>query len=410
MRLALLEADVNYNVVKAFIDTTRERCLGKEVMASLTPGQQVIKIVHEQMIELLGTRWTDIRLSAVPPSVLMLVGLQGSGKTTTAGKLALKFKEEGKNPGMVPADIYRPAAIEQVIKLGQQIQVDTYMPSKGQNPVNICEESIRWASDNSIDTLIIDTAGRLHINQQLMDELREIKKAASPSEVIFVADAMSGQEAVNVAQSFHDQLGIDSVILTKLDGDARGGAALSIRAVVGVPIKYVGVGEKLDKLEPFHPERMASRILGMGDVLSLIEKAQRTFEEKEARKLERKLREEEFTLEDFRDQLRQIRKMGSIEEILDLIPGMGKIKGMKTFMPKDADIARIEAIINSMTPEERRNYRIIDGSRRRRIAMGSGTTVQEVNKLLKNFSQTRKMLKKMKKGGLKGIARGLLNF
>ncbi len=410
VRMALLEADVHFRVVKSFIESVRERAVGDEVMASLTPAQQVIKIVHQELVTLMGTKEHQIKLSGPSPIPIMLVGLHGCGKTTTAAKLAKLLKENGRVPYLVPADTYRPAAIEQLHKLATQIQVDFYEPSQGERPFTICQQARDFAGRRSYDTLLIDTAGRLHIDEVLMNELRQIRGAISPKEILLVADAMTGQDAVNIAKSFNDELGIDGVILTKMDGDARGGAALSIRAVTGKPIAYIGVGEKIEAIEVFHPDRMASRILGMGDVLSLIEKAQAAFDVKKAEELERKVRKAEFTLEDFRDQLGQVRKMGSLEGLLQMVPGFTKLKGMVSFDGAEKELVKIEAIINSMTPRERRNHAILNGKRRLRIAKGSGTTVQDVNRLLKQYVMTRKMLGKMKKGRMSGLAKGAFPF
>jgi len=410
VRMALLEADVHFRVVKSFIESVRERAVGEEVMASLTPAQQVIKIVHQELVTLMGTKEYKIKLSGHLPVPIMLVGLHGCGKTTTAAKLAKLLKEKGRVPYMVPADIYRPAAIEQLQKLATQIQVDFYGPSQGENPFTICQQARDTAGRRGYDTLLIDTAGRLHIDEVLMNELRQIKGAISPKEILLVADAMTGQDAVNIAKSFNDELGIDGVILTKMDGDARGGAALSIRAVTGKPIAYIGLGEKIEAIEVFHPDRMASRILGMGDVLSLIEKAQAAFDVKEAEEIERKIRKAEFTLEDFRDQLGQVRKMGSLEGLLQMVPGFNKLKGMASFHGAEKELVKIEAIINSMTLQERRNHTILNGKRRLRIAKGSGTTVQDVNRLLKQYVMTRKMLGKMKKGRMSGLPKGAFPF
>jgi signal recognition particle subunit SRP54 len=379
-------------------------------MASLTPAQQVIKIVHQELVTLMGTEEHQIKLSGSPPNPIMLVGLHGCGKTTTAAKLARLLKGKGRVPCMVPADVYRAAAIEQLQTLASQIQVDFYEPQSGESPLTICQNARSHAVRRGDDSLLIDTAGRLHIDDALMNELRQIKGAISPREILLVADAMTGQDAVNIAKSFNEQLGIDGVILTKMDGDARGGAALSIRAVTGKPITYIGVGEKIDAIEVFHPDRMASRILGMGDVLSLIERAQATLDEKQAKELERKVRKAEFTLEDFRDQLGQVRKMGSLENLFKMIPGMNKLKGIGSFQVAEKELVRIEAIINSMTPQERRNHAIINGKRRLRIARGSGTTVQDVNRLLKQYVMTRKMLGRMTKGRMTSMPRGILPF
>ena len=402
VRLALLEADVNYKVAKTFVEGIRERALGQEVMASLTPGQQVVKIVHDELVALLGGEAPRLELSGKIPVVLMLVGLQGSGKTTTTAKLALRLKKQGRQPYVVPADTQRPAAIEQLRRLGAEIGVDVHPTQPQQNPVAIASEALAVASAKGHDLVLIDTAGRLHVDEPLMAELQAIRADTRPSEVLLVADAMTGQDAVQVAQNFNEALDLTGVILTKVEGDARGGAALSMRTVINKPIKFLGVGEKLDALEVFHPDRLASRILGMGDVLTLIEKAQEAFDSDQAQELERKLRKETFTLEDFRDQLRQVRKMGSLEQIMGMIPGLNKIKGMKEMQPDEKEVNRIEAIINSMTPAERANHNLIDGSRRRRIAKGSGTTVQDVNRLLKNFAMTQKMMKKMMQPGKKG--------
>jgi signal recognition particle subunit SRP54 len=407
VRMALLEADVHFRVAKDFVESVRERAIGEEVMATLTPAQQVIKIVHQQLVTLMGTEQREIKFSGPSPIPVMLVGLHGCGKTTTAAKLARLFKERGRVPYMVPADVYRPAAKEQLYTLASQVQVDFYEPKPGETPLTICQEARNTAVKRGYDTLLIDTAGRLHIDEILMNELRQIRGAVLPREILLVADAMTGQDAVNMAKSFNDQLGIDGVILTKMDGDARGGAALSIRAVTGKPITYIGVGEKIDAIEVFYPDRMASRILGMGDMLSLIEKAQAAFDEKKAKELERKVRRAEFTLEDFRDQLGQLRKMGSLESLFQMIPGFHKFKGMGSFHIADKELVRIEAIINSMTPQERRNHTIINGKRRLRIARGSGTTVQDVNRLLKQFAVTRKMFGKMRKGRISGLPKGI---
>ncbi|MBT8370928.1 MAG: signal recognition particle protein [Deltaproteobacteria bacterium] len=410
VRMALLEADVHYRVTKRFVAEVKERALGREVLGSLTPGQQVIKIVNEDLTKLMGSRNEDLNLSGSSPVSLMLVGLQGSGKTTTAGKLAVFLRKKGKNPFLVPADVYRPAAIDQLKKLGEQLDVPVFSSSVDMDPVRICREAKTVAHRQGCDTLLLDTAGRLHIDEELMDELSRINDAVKPSDILLVADAMTGQDAVNIAKAFNDALNIGGVILTKMDGDARGGAALSIREITGKPIKFIGVGEKLNELEPFHPDRLASSILGMGDVLTLIEKAQETVDEKKAAELEKKLRKSQFTLEDFRDQMVQIRKMGSLGDIMKMIPGMGKIKQMKNLDVDENEFVRIEAIINSMTPKERRQHTIINGSRRKRIAKGSGTRVQDVNRLLKNYSQLLKMLKKFNKGGMRGMQRGMLPF
>ena len=410
VRMALLEADVHYRVVKKLIADIKERALGKEVMASLTPGQQVIKIVNDELTELMWGRLADLKLSGPFPPSIMLVGLQGSGKTTTAGKLAALLRKEGRKPYLVPADIYRPAAIEQLQKLGDQLAVPVFPSSKEMEPVQICQEARTIAHKEGLDTLLLDTAGRLHIDEGLMDELCRIRDTVQPSDILLVADAMTGQDAVNIAKSFDDALDIGGVILTKMDGDARGGAALSIKSITNKPIKFIGVGEKLGDLEPFHPDRMSSRILGMGDVLTMIEKAQSVVDEQKAAELEKKLRKSEFTLEDFRDQMVQIRKMGSLSDIISLIPGMSTNKHLKNLEVDEKEFVKIEAIINSMTPQERSQHALIKGSRRKRIAQGSGTSVQDINKLLKNYSQVLKMIKKINKGGMRGLGRGMLPF
>ncbi|MBW1976047.1 MAG: signal recognition particle protein [Deltaproteobacteria bacterium] len=418
VRLALLEADVNYGVVKNFISRVRERALGQEVMASLTPGQQVIKIVHEELIELLGGSAVPLNLSAPSPAVIMIVGLQGSGKTTTAAKLALKLKKEKRSPYLVPADIYRPAAIKQLRILAEQAGVSFYEASTHQKPEDIVKKALDHAKTIKSDTVIVDTAGRLHIDEELMEELVRLKSILSPAEILLVADAMTGQEAVKISQEFHEKLGLTGVVLSKLDGDARGGAALSIRAVTGCPIKLVGTGEKLDDLETFHPDRMSSRILGMGDVLTVIEKAQEAINEEDAERLVKKLQDDTFTLEDFRDQLRQIKKLGSLEQILSMLPGMGMLKELKNMQVDTKELVKVEAIINSMTKEERRNPSILNASRKRRIARGSGTTVQDINRLLKGYEQARKMMKqitgttkrKAKKGKKKRKKRAFFPF
>jgi len=410
VRMALLEADVHFRVVKQFIADTKTRALGQEVLASLTPGQQIIKIVNEQLTELMGSRHEALDLKGSRPVAVMLVGLQGSGKTTTAGKLAVYLRDNGHKPYLVPADVYRPAAIDQLTKLGEQLSVPVFASQADMDPVDICLEARVAAQMAGCDTLLLDTAGRLHIDETLMAELGRIKDAVKPSDTLLVADAMTGQDAVNIAQSFNDVLDIGGIVLTKTDGDARGGAALSIKAVTGKPIKFVGTGEKLTQLEAFHPDRMASTILGMGDVLTLIEKAQAVVDEKKAAELEKKLRKSQFTLEDFRDQLVQVRKMGSLSDLLQMIPGMSKVKQMKHLDVDDGELVKIEAIINSMTRKERHHHAIINGSRRKRIAKGSGTRVQDVNSLLKNYTQVMKMMKKMNKSGMRGLGRGMLPF
>jgi len=411
VRIALLEADVNFKVVKDFIQSVQERAIGHEVVTSLTPAQQLVKIVKEEMTTLMGGEEQKIHLSGSPPVPIMLVGLHGCGKTTTAGKLARYFQEKKKRPYLIPADVYRPAAIEQLQKLGEELRIDFYRPDATQTPLDICLKGRDFALKGGYDLMLIDTAGRLHIDEALMLELREIKTQIKPKEILLVADAMTGQDAVNIAKNFNERLGIDGIILTKMDGDARGGAALSIKSVTQKSIKFIGTGEKLDALEAFHPDRMASRILGMGDVLTLIEKAEAAIDERKAKELEKKIRKDSFTLEDFRDQLQQVRKMGSLESILGMIPGLPK--KMKAAGGLDFDekgLIRVEAIINSMTPKERANYMIIDGSRRLRIARGSGTSVQEINQLLKRYAQARKMMKQFTKMGEKGLGRGRVPF
>ena len=410
VRMALLEADVHYRVTKHFISEVKERALGQEVLASLTPAQQVIKIVNEELTELMGSQNEDLNLSGPSPVAVMLVGLQGSGKTTTAGKLSVFLRKKGRKPFLVPADVYRPAAIDQLKKLGQQLEVPVFSSSTDMDPVDICKQAKTAAHQQGCDTLLLDTAGRLHIDEELMAELSRIKDTVKPADILLVADAMTGQDAVNIAESFNETLDIGGVVLTKMDGDARGGAALSIKEITGKPIKFIGVGEKLSELEPFHPDRLASSILGMGDVLTLIEKAQDAVDEKKAAELEKKLKKSEFTLEDFRDQMVQVRKMGSLGDIMKMIPGMGKLKQMKNLDVDEKEFVRIEAIINSMTPRERRQHTLINGSRRKRIAKGSGTRVQDVNRLLKNYTQLLKMLKKLSKGGMNGIPKGMLPF
>ncbi len=392
VRLALLEADVNFKVVKDFIKTVKERAIGGEVMESLTPGQQVIKIVNQELTNLMGEKEVKLDFSS-NPTIILMCGLQGAGKTTTTGKLALNLKKQNKRPLLVACDVYRPAAIKQLEVVGDRVGVPVFSMGDKEDPVNIAKASVEHGKKHGNDVIIIDTAGRLHIDEDLMDEIKNIYEAVNPSEVLLVLDAMTGQDAVNVADSFNKLLGISGVILTKLDGDARGGAALSIRAVTQKPIKFVGMGEKLDELEAFYPERMASRILGMGDVLTLIERAQSSIDEKKAMELERKIRTQQFTFDDFLDQLEQMKSMGPIDQLMGMIPGVDA-KALKGLDINDKDISRIEAIIKSMTKKERDNPDIIDSSRRKRIAKGSGNTVQEVNKLLKQFKETKKMMKK----------------
>ncbi|MBL0225406.1 MAG: signal recognition particle protein [Geobacteraceae bacterium] len=409
VRLALLEADVNFKVVKDFVESVRTKAIGVEVLGSLSPGQQIIRIVHDELVLVMGGGSDNaLDLAAKPPVALMMVGLQGAGKTTTCGKLGRHLKGLKRRPLLVPADVYRPAAIDQLTTVGRQLGLEVFNSSADQKPVDICIAAMKYAELNGYDTVILDTAGRHQIDDFLMNELAEIKAATQPREILFVADAMTGQEAVNVAVGFNELLDITGVILTKLDGDAKGGAALSIKAVTGKPVKFVGLGEKLDALEVFHPDRLVSRILGMGDVLSLVEKAQSVFDEKEAARLQQKLKKNQFDLEDFLAQMQQIRKMGSMESIMGMIPGMGKMmKQMKGAQPSEKDMVRIEAIIRSMTPGERANHGIINGSRRLRIAKGSGTSVPEVNQLLKRFTEAQKVVKQLQKLGPKGLLKGM---
>lgn len=398
VRMALLEADVNYKVVKKFIDDIQQRAIGKEVHDSLTPGQQVVHIVNQELTALMGGSRRDLILTGRSPFVILLIGLQGSGKTTTAAKLAVHLRKLGRKPYLVPADIYRPAAIEQLKKLGAQINIPVYPTDTGLKPDDICLSAMSKAGAAGSDVLILDTAGRLHIDEDLMDELARIKKKTNPNEILLVADSMTGQDAVNVARQFDDILDVTGIILTKMEGDARGGAALSMKAVTNKPIKFIGTGEKLDALEPFFPERMASRILGMGDVLSFIEKAEQEFNHKEALDLEKKLKKRKFDLEDFQKQLGYLKKLGSMEQILGMLPGVGQLNQLKKLKPDEKELVKIEAIISSMTREERADYRIINGSRRKRISKGSGTKVEDVNRLLKNFAMTKRMMEQFAGG------------
>jgi signal recognition particle subunit SRP54 len=393
VRLALLEADVNFKVVRSFLEKVRERAIGRDVLESLTPGQQVVKVVHDELTALMGGTAARLRAANQPPSVFMLVGLQGSGKTTTAGKLARLLKSQGQRPLLVAADLQRPAAQEQLATLGKSIGVDVYRGAQASSPVAVCREAVSQARARLLDPVILDTAGRLHIDEALMRELSAIKAEVMPAEILMVADAMTGQDAVNSATAFHQALALTGYILTKLDGDTRGGAALSIRAVTGAPIKFAGVGEKLDALEVFHPDRLASRILGMGDILSLVERAEQAVDAKQAEKLQKKLKAQSFTLEDFRDQLRPL------DQLVAMIPGMSRIKGLPDSTEQERELKRVEAIIDSMTPRERQRPEIIDGSRRRRIAGGSGTDVQDVNRLLKQFAEIQKLMRQMLQGG-----------
>ena len=405
IRRALLEADVNYKVVKDFIATVQEKAVGEEVLHSVTPGQMIVKIVHDELVRLLGNTTAQLKTAGIPPTIIMLCGLQGSGKTTFAAKLANHLRKSGRKPMLVAADVYRPAAIEQLRILGRGLSIPVYDEGTG-DPVKIAFNAISASRNQFCDTVILDTAGRLHIDENMMDELARIKTRVRPHEILFVADGMTGQDAVNTAKEFAGKLDFDGVVLTKMDGDARGGAALSIRSVTGKPIKFIGVGEKTDDVEIFHPDRIASRILGMGDVVTLVEKAQDTIDKEKAEKLEKKLRKAEFDLEDFLDQLQQIKKMGSLESILKMIPGVGRQLGNAQI--DDRGLVRVEAIINSMTRDERRNPRILNGSRRKRIAAGSGTRVQDVNRLMNQFQQMKKMLKQFK--GKPGRGMGKMPF
>jgi signal recognition particle subunit SRP54 len=407
VRLALLEADVNFKVVKDFIGRVQERAVGQEILSSLTPGQQVIKIVHEELAALLGGTQAKLHLSPNPPTVIMMIGLQGSGKTTTAGKLARNFKKDGRRVLLVPADTRRPAAVQQLVTLAKQLGVDAYATEE-KDPVVICSSAVKHAASSLYEVVILDTAGRLQIDEPLMEELRRIKAGVKPHETLFVADAMTGQEAVNIAEKFNASVGFDGVVLTKLDGDARGGAALSVRAVTGKPLKFAGVGEKLDALEPFHPDRMASRILGMGDMLSLIEKAQETVDQEEALKLAKKLKKNSFDLDDFRTQLKQVKKLGGLEQIMGMVPGLNKMK-LPDAQDNEKELTKVDAIISSMTVKERTDYTIINGSRRSRIAKGSGTQVQDVNRLLKQFADMRRMMKAMTGGKMGKMGKMLSN-
>jgi signal recognition particle subunit SRP54 len=398
IRLALLEADVNFKVVKDFIAKIKEKALGQGVMKSLTPGQQVVKIVRDELVELLGSEAAPIQHAKVPPTVILMVGLQGSGKTTTTGKVALWLNKNGHRPLTVSTDVYRPAAIEQLSVIAKAVSIPVFAPDGLNDAVERARGALTHARNTGYDTLLVDTAGRLHVDEALMNELERMKQLLEPKEILLVADAMTGQDAVNSAGQFDERLSLTGVILTKMDGDARGGAALSIKSVTGKPIKFIGVGEKYEALETFHPDRMAGRILGMGDVLSLIEKAEETVDEENAELMLEKLRRDQFTLEDFRDQLRQVRRLGPLEQIMGMLPQVGPFKGMDKLKVDEKQLGHVEAIINSMTPRERENYKIIDGSRRKRIAQGSGRPVYEVNRLLKQYMQARKMMKRVGKG------------
>ncbi|MBP2027817.1 signal recognition particle subunit SRP54 [Acetoanaerobium pronyense] len=408
VKLALLEADVHYKVVKDFVKKVKERSIGAEVLESLTPGQQVIKIVNEELSELMGGVQSKLNLSSKPPTVIMLVGLQGAGKTTTAGKLALNLKKQGKQPMLIACDIYRPAAIKQLEVVSEKAGAVFFSDEGNKDAVDIAKKGLEKAKTLGYDIVIVDTAGRLHIDENLMEELSSIKKNVKPHEILLVVDSMTGQDAVNIAQSFDDTLGIDGVILTKLDGDTRGGAALSIKAVTQKPIKFAAIGEKLEDLEPFYPDRMASRILGMGDVLSLIEKAQGAFDEKSAKAMQDKIKSSDFTFDDFLEQMQQVKKMGPLKDLIQMIPGVSQMKGIKDIDIDDKELVRVEAIIQSMTKQERQNPSIINASRRKRIAKGSGNEVSQVNRLLKQFEESKKMMKQftqmnksMKKGKMK---------
>ncbi len=409
IRMALLEADVNFRVVKQLIENIKQKAMGEEVLTSLSPTQQVIKIVHEELIKILGSHESKLRFANEPPSVFLIVGLQGSGKTTTTGKLARWLSKNGHRPMMVSVDVYRPAAREQLKVIARDINQPIYEGAGETQPLELAKSARRESANTGRDVLLVDTAGRLHIDDQLMTELQQLKEQFTPVEILFIADAMTGQDAVKSADEFHKRLGITGVVLTKMDGDARGGAALSIRHVTGQPLKFVGVGERFDALEPFHPDRAANRILGMGDVLSLIEKASEAIDQKKAVEMQRKLIENEFTLEDFRDQLRQIRKLGPLQSLLGMMPKVGILKELKDVKVDENEINRVVAIIDSMTPHERYNHMIINGSRRRRIARGSGTSVQEVNQLLKQYSQARKMMKTFS-GGMLGKKMGKMKL
>ncbi len=407
IRMSLLEADVNFKVVKSFMDRVKEKALGQEVMGSISPGQQFVKVVHDELVNVLGGETEELVVRG-KPGVIFLVGLQGTGKTTTAGKLAKHIRAKyAKRPGLIPADVYRPAAIDQLKTLGKQNDVLVFDSKPTQKPEEILEQAKKWAEENMIDVVIVDTAGRLQIDEDLMGELQRLKGIWEPKEVLLVADAMLGQQSVNVAEGFHQRLGLTGLVLTKVDGDARGGAALSIRQATGVPIKFLGVGEKSDALEVFHPDRLASRILDMGDVLSLVEKAQEVIDEKSARESAKKIAKNQFTVEDFLKQLQMMKKMGGMESLLGMLPGMGQMmKQMKDMAPPDKEVKKIEAIIQSMTKKERADHRILNGSRRLRIANGSGTQVSDVNKFIKQFEQSQKMMSQLMKMGLGGGGRG----
>ena len=405
VRRALLDADVHFRVARDFVEAVRTKATGQEILTSVTPGQQIVKIIHEEMVTLLGTSRVDIAESQTPPTVILVAGLQGSGKTTFSGKLARWLITKGRLPLLIAADIYRPAAIDQLELLGRQIEVPVYVDRDSRDAVQIARDGVRHAQKNIRDTVIIDTAGRLHVDEEMMREVEAVRDAVRPHETLFVVDAMTGQDAVNTAKAFHDRLQFDGIVLTKLDGDSRGGAALSIRSIVQKPIKFMGVGEKLDALEPFHPDRMASRILGMGDIVSLVEKAQEVFDQDQAVALSAKLRSSSFTFDDFLAQLREIRKMGPMDQVMQMIPGMNRLQG--NVKVDEKELARVEAIILSMTRLERERPAVINGSRRRRIASGSGTSVQEVNRLLKQFDEMQRMMKKLGRGGMRRGLQGM---
>ncbi|CDE25257.1 signal recognition particle protein [Clostridium sp. CAG:440] len=406
VKLALLEADVNYKIVKEFISTIQEKALGQDVMKSLTPGQQVVKIVKDELVNLLGEKESKVNFTPNPPTIVMLVGLQGSGKTTTAGKLANLFRKQGKKPLLVACDIYRPAAIKQLQVVGAQLNIPVYSNENSKDVVQISKQAINVAMSKLNDVIILDTAGRLQIDEALMQELQNVKNGVHPHETLLVVDSMTGQEAVNVAQTFNEKVGIDGIILTKLDGDTRGGAALSVKKVTGKPIKFAATGEKLSDIEVFHPDRMASRILGMGDILSVIEKAEESFDLEQAEKLEKQLKKKELDLDDYLMQIRQMKKLGSFSSILKMIPGMNKFKDLKV---DDKEFGKIEAIICSMTKKEKQNTKLLNASRRQRIAKGSGTTVQDINKFIKSFEMTQKMMKQMQsnKGGMRKLMKNI---
>ena len=407
IRNALLDADVHFKIAKDFVQRVKERALGQDVMQSLTPGQQVVKVVRDELIELLGGAQAELQFAKQPPSVFLLVGLQGSGKTTTAAKLGLWLSRNNHTPLLFSVDVYRPAAVEQLRVLCADHELGYFDSPGNQDPISRTEQGIRHARNSGYDTILIDTAGRLHIDEEMMAELERIKKYSQPSEILLIADAMTGQDAVRSAKEFHDRMGLTGVLLTKMDGDARGGAALSIKSITGQPIKFVGTGEKVDALEPFHPDRLAGRILGMGDVLSLIEKAEKVVDEQEAVDMAEKLRKEEFSLEDFRDQMRQVRKLGSLEQIMGMLPNIGPLRGINQMKVDEKELVYIEAIINSMTPQEREAHHILNGSRKKRISRGSGRPVQEINRLLKQYLEARKMMKSLSRGIIPRMFKGM---